>query len=639
MGMVSKIKGGLTSVVVLCGGSLARTQLCIAALLRNTRRPWELVAIADGGGEVAAYLAGVRTSAPVHVEIVRPAAGRLALAAGLEAACGDCLAVLNEGTIVTDGWLDQLTALLESNPKLGAVGPMSNGVAPPQRVESVACQDPVALRRFAAEWRKKHRGQWSATERLADCCVVTRRKALASSGSEGIATLAALAARLRSAGLSLAVARDLFVYRLDDEADTGLEGARGTWVPGDASRLVPKGTRPDSPRLPGRPSEAALERRPGVTLTMIVRNEEANLAGCLESATGLFDEIIVADTGSADRTPEIARQFGANVVDFPWVDDFAAARNAALDHVTTRYAFWLDADDRIDDENRKRLVELFGRLDDSDAAYVMKQLSVGGKRLEHTTAADHVRLFPVRADVRWSYRVHEQLVPSLRGAGVAVRWTDIGIGHVGYADPRLRTKKRDRNLRILLAELQERPNDPFVLFNIGWVALDRREWRTALGYLRASLAASAPRDSIVGKLYVLIARAHQGVGEHEAALAACEAGRAEDPENAELLFRQALIFRERGELARAEACWREVLKMPRPSKFSSVVTGIYGHFTRRNLAALAENRGDREAAIRLWDEVLSECPGDPEAIRARGRLSERAGDAAPGDIASVSAPA
>ena len=67
-----------------------------------------------------------------------------------------------------------------------------------------------------------------------------------------------------------------------------------------------------------------------VSLTMIVKNEQENLPRCLASVEGIFDEIIVVDTGSADRAREIAREFGAKVFDFAWIDDFAAARNEAL---------------------------------------------------------------------------------------------------------------------------------------------------------------------------------------------------------------------------------------------------------------------------------------------------------------------
>ena len=77
---------------------------------------------------------------------------------------------------------------------------------------------------------------------------------------------------------------------------------------------------------------------------------------------GLFDEIVVVDTGSKDRTREIAREFGARVFDFVWVDDFAAARNAALARATGDYAFWLDADDVVDPPEREKLRKLLDGL-------------------------------------------------------------------------------------------------------------------------------------------------------------------------------------------------------------------------------------------------------------------------------------
>ena len=88
---------------------------------------------------------------------------------------------------------------------------------------------------------------------------------------------------------------------------------------------------------------------------MIVRDEEKNLSQCLESVRGVFDEIVVLDTGSKDRTVEIARSFGARVFDFVWVDDFGAARNAALARARGDYAFWLDADDLIEPPERAKL--------------------------------------------------------------------------------------------------------------------------------------------------------------------------------------------------------------------------------------------------------------------------------------------
>ena len=104
------------------------------------------------------------------------------------------------------------------------------------------------------------------------------------------------------------------------------------------------------------------QRAASVSLTMIVRDEQDRLAKCLESVRGLLDEIVIVDTGSTDRTKEIAREFGAKVFDFVWIDDFAAARNEALSHATGDYAFWLDADDVVEPAEREKLEALFSGL-------------------------------------------------------------------------------------------------------------------------------------------------------------------------------------------------------------------------------------------------------------------------------------
>ncbi len=155
---------------------------------------------------------------------------------------------------------------------------------------------------------------------------------------------------------------------------------------------------------------------------------------------GLFDEIVVVDTGSKDPTQEIAREFGARVFVFVWVDDFAAARNAAQARATGDYAFWLDADDVLDPPEGEKLRQLLDCLpppggngagngtpvglartldppyepdprDGNDpAAYVVRcSCDPGPKGDGGQTVVDHIRLFPVREDVRWSYAVHEQL--------------------------------------------------------------------------------------------------------------------------------------------------------------------------------------------------------------------------------------
>ena len=376
---------------------------------------------------------------------------------------------------------------------------------------------------------------------------------------------------------------------------------------------------------------------------MIVRDEENNLPHCLESVRGVFDEIVVVDTGSTDRTIEIARSFGAKVFEFAWVDDFAAARNEALAHATGDYAFWLDADDVVEPREREKLGRYWphsglaivrlsrdrlpltralrapppqGVMLLGHAAYVVRCAcdpspdGTGGE-----TVVDHIRLFPLREDVRWTYRVHEQILPALNRAKVPVPLDRSDGAAYRLCRHGLRARKLDRDIRILKRELEERPDDPFVLFNLGAIAVERREWHEALGFLERSLARSAPTDSIVRKLFALIARvAPDDWRDSRAALRTCAEGPEARPRGRRAVVPQGVVHRYRANRPKPSNCWRRILSLRRPDQFCSVDQGIYGHLTRRNLAVLAAERGDHAEAERLWHDVLAECPGDREAL-------------------------
>jgi glycosyltransferase involved in cell wall biosynthesis len=347
---------------------------------------------------------------------------------------------------------------------------------------------------------------------------------------------------------------------------------------------------------------------------MIVRNEEHNLPRCLESVRGLFDDMIVVDTGSTDRTKEIAWEFGARVVDFAWIDDFAAARNVALDHATGDYAIWLDADDVIEPSHRKNLEMLLEQLRPGSLdTYTLRcvcDTSEGGHLV-----VDQPRIFPLRQDIRWLYRVHEQLIPALSKAGCQMHWTEIVVRHSGYADPVIHEQKRQRNLALLNKELAERPNDPFIYYYLGTLAFERKLWQEELGYYILSLAKWGTSQSIACKLYAMIAWTNQILLRYDESLRVCNEGLHHFPVDAELWFRKAVSLRYLRKPAEAEACWKRVLELGRPQNFYNVDQGIYGHLTHHNLAIIAEERGDQAAALLHWRAILAECPGHPEALK------------------------
>jgi tetratricopeptide (TPR) repeat protein len=371
-------------------------------------------------------------------------------------------------------------------------------------------------------------------------------------------------------------------------------------------------------------------RRRRFSANLIVKNEESNLPGCLESLGGLFDEFIVVDTGSNDRTREIALDHGARVFDFPWVDSFAAARNECLRHSTGDWIFWMDADDRLGEANRQELFALFAGLDGDHAAFAMQCLCAPAADTGVATAVQHVRLFRNHPQLRWEQRIHEQILPAVRRLGNALRFTDIQVQHTGYLDPALRCHKRERDLRLLLLEYAEQPQHPFTLFNLGMTYVDFQIPEAALPLLQRSLARSATADSIVRKLHYLIVQCHRQLRQPAAALTACERGRADYPNDAELLSQEAQLRGEQGDFSGAETCYLQLLTTEESPHLASVPIGLKGFRTRHNLGVLYRQHDRHAEAETQWRLALAEQPDFlpsrlalEELYREQSRWTER----------------
>jgi tetratricopeptide (TPR) repeat protein len=191
-----------------------------------------------------------------------------------------------------------------------------------------------------------------------------------------------------------------------------------------------------------------------VSLAMIVRDEERTLGRCLESVAGVFDEVVVVDTGSRDATKEVARGFGARVYDFNWRDDFAAARQFAFDRAECDWVAWLDADDVLTNADTLRAT-----LDAAPAGasgfewrYVYARDSWGNATCEHW------RERCVRNDgtFRWQGRIHEVLVPS--SPNTLTRDHNIVVEH--RPEIARAAEKQTRNIRILEGELRDSEGNP-----------------------------------------------------------------------------------------------------------------------------------------------------------------------------------
>jgi glycosyltransferase involved in cell wall biosynthesis len=195
----------------------------------------------------------------------------------------------------------------------------------------------------------------------------------------------------------------------------------------------------------------------GVSLCMIVRNEERNLPRCLDSVRGLAREIVVVDTGSTDATPNIAARYGAEVIPFDFTPvDFAAARNRAIARASSPWILMLDADERLDPAGAPMIETLLAP--DENAGYFLE-------RYNHSSDAGNpftdyvVRLFPNRPDYRYRGRVHETVDASILAGGGRLLKTGIRIDHTFSSDREARRRKNHRYIEILKEEIAADPGD------------------------------------------------------------------------------------------------------------------------------------------------------------------------------------
>jgi glycosyltransferase involved in cell wall biosynthesis len=234
---------------------------------------------------------------------------------------------------------------------------------------------------------------------------------------------------------------------------------------------------------------------PTLVAVLIARDEARSIVRCLESLRPWVDRILVLDTGSADATPELARQCSAEVHHLAWPGDFSAARNHALDLADADWNLILDADEWIEAGGEALRPWIAGppRL---GRVCVSSSFDDGGRNSEDR--AWITRLLPRGA--RFAGRVHEQVVSSLAREHVGLQ-----VGHDGYRDAQL-VGKRDRNRPLLLAELQDRPEDPYLLYQLGKDAEGPGDWAEAAELYGRALARTARGDTWFHEL--LIRRLH-----------------------------------------------------------------------------------------------------------------------------------
>jgi tetratricopeptide (TPR) repeat protein len=347
-----------------------------------------------------------------------------------------------------------------------------------------------------------------------------------------------------------------------------------------------------------------------LSLCIIVRDSSRTLDACLSSIRPWVDEIVVVDTGSTDHTREIALRHGARLFEFPWCDDFAAARNESLKHAVGDWVFWMDSDDTISYENGRKLRSLADCPKESaPTAYVMQVHCPGSDGSTDCTVVDHVKMFRNDPRLRFEGRIHEQILGAIRRLDGTVEWSDVYVTHSGSEHtPDARKRKQDRDLRLLFMDLAERPEHPFVLFNLGMTYADMNDLEQAADYLKRCLKVSAPEESHVRKAYALLVGCLTQLDRDNEARRVVKRGMELCPHDVELAFRLGILEQRAKNHTAAIEAYQCALTPTQVRCFTSRDRGISGHKARHNLAGIYREIGKLEHAELQWRLALDDEP-------------------------------
>jgi glycosyltransferase involved in cell wall biosynthesis len=218
---------------------------------------------------------------------------------------------------------------------------------------------------------------------------------------------------------------------------------------------------------------------PRVSACMIVKNEEAVLPRALASLVGKVDEIIVVDTGSTDKTIAVAESYGARVFTFEWTDSFADARNFALEHATGDWILSIDADEQLG-EGQRVLRNILIEVHEAPVDGMLLPLgNINPADGTMPSRSKMLRLFRKNPDLRWEFRIHENLAWADGRDVVVGEQPWVGLVHTGYM-PQVadQSVKMDRNVRLLELQLADAPDHPFHIYNLAreyWARGTREE--------------------------------------------------------------------------------------------------------------------------------------------------------------------
>ncbi|MFB5269690.1 glycosyltransferase [Paenibacillus enshidis] len=346
-----------------------------------------------------------------------------------------------------------------------------------------------------------------------------------------------------------------------------------------------------------------------ISLCMIVKNEEEGLDRCLSALKGVVDEYVIVDTGSTDRTKEIAAKYAQQVYDFKWIDDFAAARNYSFSKATKEFIMWLDADDVIDETNVARLKELKRTLT-PDIDRVTMPYNLGFDASGNVTfSLRRFRLVRRSCNFQWEGPVHEFL--STHGPMID---SDVAVAH---------SKNKpytDRNLKIYQA--RERRGEQFTprdLYYYGNELRDNGRYEEAIDYYNRFLDTGQGwiEDNI--QACFKMGDCYNKMEQYQEAVAAMSRSLWYDAPRPEYCSNMGDIFLTLGHHQVAIYWYKQAVQMDNPSGTSMAMTSrmITTWYPHLQMCLCYDKLGQQELASEHNEKALAFSPQHPSMLYNR----------------------
>lgn len=340
---------------------------------------------------------------------------------------------------------------------------------------------------------------------------------------------------------------------------------------------------------------------PTISLAMIVRNEEENLAECLQSVINHVDELVIVDTGSTDQTVPIARNYTTNIYHYEWQGDFSQARNFALSKCSKEWILSLDADEKLD-VSQGTLQKLLQDHGEAEAFFLPLLTNIRGEPERFSV----LRLFRNTPDYAFQGKIHEYIPINKKNT------VGLGQGPVIWHKEIMRTernKKRQRNLGLLKEALSNDADNYYLQYYLGveWLGMGR--YAKALPYFQAAVAHIAVEQMMFrGPAVRYLVDCLKFLGRLDEALLVCEEECKINPTYTDVFFDAGAILEQQGYYAKAIAYFQQGIQLGEPPLWFYHSHGTESFLAYYHLAFCYERIGRQTLAEEHYWQALMRNP-------------------------------